>query len=258
MNKVIWVAGVSCWINIILILRCKYVRSPDKHSSEWKKMSVICICWTIIWQYWCVCACACMLYLHWDRRLNVFSVRQQTSKHNSADTTRFHWYCCFFSENRSCQPCVWVFVCVCVWVCVKTYLNIISQTCQVASVPAIQRDNGSLGSASVRIFCDCVWICVYVSAVEGGPIMKHVTCVTFCVAFSLAFAIRVGKHTFHHLDTGAYNHAMMCTHVLDKHTKLTRAGTFTCSFIQTHKLPNTHSDFILWPYVYGDVTVTQV
>lgn len=149
-------------------------------------------------------------------------------------------------------------LCVCVWVCVKTYLNIISQTCQVANVPAIQRDNGSLGSASVRIFCDCVWICVYVSAVEGGPIMKHVTCVTFCVAFSLAFAIRVGKHTFHHLDTGAYNHAMMCTHVLDKHTKLTRAGTFTCSFIQTHKLPNTHSDFILWPYVYGDVTVTQV
>lgn len=59
-------------------------------------------------------------------------------------------------------------LCVSVWVCVRTYLNIISQTCQVASVPAIQRDNGSLGSASVRIFCDCVWICVCVCVCSRG------------------------------------------------------------------------------------------
>lgn len=200
----------------------------------------------------CVCVCACMLYLHWDRRLNVFSVRQQTSKHNSADTTRFHWYCCFFSENRSCQPCVWVFVCVCVSVRqdISKYNFTDLPSCQRSCHSARQRKSRLCFSENL------LWLCVDLCVCEcsrGRPDNE-----TRHVAFSLAFAIRVGKHTFHHLDTGAYNHAMMCTHVLDKHTKLTRAGTFTCSFIQTHKLPNTHSDFILWPYVYGDVTVTQV
>lgn len=205
-----------------------------------------------------MCVRACMLYLHWDRRLNVFSARQQTSKHNSADATRFHWYCCFFSENRSCQPCVWVFVCVCVSVRqdISKYNFTDLPSCQRSCHSARQRKSRLCFSENLLWLC--VDLCVCVCAVERGPTMKHVTCVTFCVAFSLAFAIRVGKHTFHHLDTGAYNHAMMCTHVQDKHMKLTRAGTFTCSFIQTHKLPNTHSDFILWPYVYGDVTVTQV
>lgn len=184
MNKVIWVAGVSCWINIILILRCKYVRSPDKHSSEWKKMSVICICWTIIWQYWCVCACACMLYLHWDRRLNVFSVRQQTSKHNSADTTRFHWYCCFFSENRSCQPCVWVFVCVCVSVRqdISKYNFTDLPSCQRSCHSARQRKSRLCFSENL------LWLCVDLCVCEcsrGRPDneTRHVCHLLRCLFF---------------------------------------------------------------------------
>lgn len=50
-------------------------------------------------------------------------------------------------------------LCVSVCACVNTFLNIISQTCQGASVAAIQTDEGSLSFASVRV-CVCLDVCI--------------------------------------------------------------------------------------------------
>lgn len=127
-------------------------------------------------------------------------------------------------------------VCVCVWVCVRTYLNIISQTCQVASVPAIQWDNGSLGSASVRIFCDCVWICVCVCS-RGRPDneTRHVCHLLRCLFFGFcnpgwkthlspfrhrclqcARMCRINTRSLHvqvHLRVHSYKHISSQTHI---------------------------------------------
>lgn len=62
--------------------------SSDKHGFEYKNacnLHSLDHYLTIL-----VCVCVFALYLQWDRRLNVFSACQQTSKHNSADEPFFH------------------------------------------------------------------------------------------------------------------------------------------------------------------------